>query len=199
MFSNLDTQSKLMIGGNVFLIACCVFYLLWWALAFHPTGAIKGFRSGWLLIPAAVCGLVAVIQIIRGGCDGSIAMPFPRWAILVGGIVVYVVLLVGTYALLKRQVTTELFLIIGSPALMFLELGAFHGLGRLTTTTMIVLLVITVVVAVVSLVCYLMYYDLDAVRGYVDGMVPLILIAAMMAVVTVVIAVTADAGGSVAR
>ncbi len=186
MFSAFDTQTRQMLGGNILLILCCVFYLLWWVIAFHPEHAIKGLRSGWLLIPAAICGLFAAIQIIRGGGDGSIAMPFPRWSILVGGIVVYIVLFACTYLLLGRQVTTELFLIVGWVALMFLEVGALQGLGRLTTTTMVVLLFITVIVAAASLVCYLLYYDLDAVKGYVDGMAPLVLIALMVAAVTVV-------------
>ncbi len=135
------------------------------------------------MIPAAICGVLAAILVIRGGCDGSVTMPYPRAAILIGGIVVYVILLIGTYVLLHRQVTTELFLIVGWVALMFLELGALWGLGHFSTVTFVVLLVIAVAVAVVSLICYLMYYDLDGMRGYIDGMIPLILIAVMMVVV----------------
>ncbi len=185
MLANLDAQTKLIFGGNILLIACCVFYLLWWVIAFNPSGGIRGFRSGWLLIPAAICGILAAVQVIRGSCDGSIAMPYPRAAILIGGIAVYIILLIGTYMLLHRQVTTELFLIVGWVALMFLELGALWGLGHFSTVTTVVLLVVVVAVGVVSLICYLMYYDLDGTRGYIDGMIPLILIALMMVVVTV--------------
>ena len=52
--------------GNILLVGCCVFYLLWWALAFKPTGAVKGMRSGWLLIPAFLFGCAAVVLIVRG-------------------------------------------------------------------------------------------------------------------------------------
>ncbi len=188
MLSNLDTPTKLIFWGNILLIVCCVFYLLWWVIAFHPTGGIRGFRSGWLLIPAAICGILAAVLAIRGGCDGSITMPYPRAAILIGGIAVYIILLIGTYLLLHRQVTTELFLIVAWVALMFLEMGALWGLGHFSTVTTVVLLVISIAVAVVSLICYLMYYDLDGMRGYIDGMIPLILIALMMVTCDVSIA-----------
>ncbi len=92
--------------------------------------------------------------------------------------------------LLKRQVTTELFLIVGWTVLMFLELNALYGMGHYTRTVTILLFVITVVAAAVGLVCYLLYYNLDKVKGYVDGMIPLLLVAVMMAVVTVSVAVS---------
>ncbi|MCD8004148.1 MAG: hypothetical protein LUE91_00585 [Oscillospiraceae bacterium] len=62
MLSRLDAQTNQMLAGNLLLILCCVFYLLWWLIAFK----VKGIKSGWLLIPAALCGLAAVWEIIRG-------------------------------------------------------------------------------------------------------------------------------------
>ncbi|MCD8021443.1 MAG: hypothetical protein LUF30_00155, partial [Lachnospiraceae bacterium] len=109
---------------------------------------------------------------------------FARNAALIGGVVAYVILLVGTSVLLKRQVTTELFLIVGWTTLMFLELNALFAQGQFTKSTVIILLVITLIVADVSMICYLLYYGLDKVKGYVDGMIPLLLVAIMMAVVT---------------
>ena len=37
----------------------------------------------------------------------------------------------------------------------------------------------------VSLVCYLLYYHLDSVRGYYDGMIPLVIVAVMTVVVSI--------------
>ncbi|MCD7764205.1 MAG: hypothetical protein LUI14_13675 [Lachnospiraceae bacterium] len=191
MFAGFEVQTRKMLTGNILMILCCIFYLAWWLVAFKPTGAIKGMKSGWLLIPALVFGVASVYQIAggSGSVDNQLKL-FSGNAVIIGGVAAYVILFAGTAVLLKRQVTTELFLIVGWTALMFLELNALYGMGHYTRTVTILLLVITVVAAVVSLVCYLLYYNLDKVKGYVDGMIPLLLVAVMMAVVTVSVAVS---------
>ena len=61
-----DSYLKQIFLGNILLIVCCAFYLAWWMLAFRPENAVKGMRSGWLLIPAAVSGILSVVVILRG-------------------------------------------------------------------------------------------------------------------------------------
>ncbi|MCD8384717.1 MAG: hypothetical protein LUC39_07155 [Clostridiales bacterium] len=185
MFSQYDFQTRQMLTGNLLLVGCCVFYLAWWLIAFKPEDAVKGMKSGWLLIPAFLFGIAAVVQIVRGSeMDGQAAL-FSRAAVAVGGVVAYIVLLAASSIILKRQVTTELFLIVGWTVLMFLEVDGLFALGQYSRGMSIGFLVVTVIVAVVSLVCYLLYYNLDSVKGYVDGMIPLLLVAVMMAAVTV--------------
>ncbi|MCD8232030.1 MAG: hypothetical protein LUD14_09485 [Clostridiales bacterium] len=186
MFSHFELQTKQILTGNILLIFCCAFYLAWWILAFKPTGAVKGMRSGWLLLPAVIFGVVAILQIVRGSsaADRQFVL-FSQTAVLIGGVIVYIVLLAATRLLLNRQVTTELFLIVGWTVLMFLEMNALYAQGQYSRTAAIVMLVVTVIAAAVSLVCYLLYYNLDSMRGYVDGMVPLLIIGVMMVVVTV--------------
>ena len=61
-----DSYLKQIFLGNILLIVCCAFYLAWWMLAFRPENAVKGMKSGWLLIPAAVPGILSVVVILRG-------------------------------------------------------------------------------------------------------------------------------------
>lgn len=186
MFSHFDMQTKQILTGNVLLIFCCALYLAWWTLAFKPTGAMKGMRSGWLLLPAIIFGVAAILQIVRGSSAADRqSVLFSQTAVLIGGVIVYIVLLAATRLILNRQVTTELFLIVGWTVLMFLEMNALFAQGQYTRTAAIVMLVVTVIAAAVSLVCYLLYYNLDSMRGFVDGMVPLLIIGVMMVVVTV--------------
>ncbi len=184
MFSGLDVQTKHMLEGNILLVICCIFYLAWWIIAFHPSHGIRGFKTGWLLIPALIFGALAVIQVLRGCLGDDVPSIIPKPAIAIGGIVVYVALLLVSYLLLHRQVTTELLLIVGWVVLMFLELCALQGMGYYSTTTLVILLIATVVLAAISIVCYLLYYDLNPVVGYIDGMIPLLIVAIMMVVVT---------------
>lgn len=183
MFSSYDIHTRQMLMGNILLVVCCAFYLAWWVLAFKPEGAIKGMKSGWLLIPAFLFGIISVVCIATGSSvEGQYLIP--RSVILIGGTVIYVALMLGTAIFLKRQVTTELFLIVGWTVLTFLELNAMYVLGDFSKVMTIIFLVAVVIFAIVSLVCYLLYYNLDSVKGYIDGMVPLILVAVMMIAVT---------------
>ena len=66
MIFETSNSARQMFWGNLLMVGCCAFYLLWWIVAFRPTDAIKGLKSGWLLIPAFLLGIAAVAMIIRG-------------------------------------------------------------------------------------------------------------------------------------
>lgn len=173
----MNTVSKYFVQGNLLLLGCCIFYLAWWLLAFRPENPVKGMRSGWLLIPAAAAGLGSVAKIVRGINETPLAnAPFTSMQIWLTGAAVYVVLPVATSALLKRPVTTELFLIVGWAALAAAQANALYASNLLRAQQAIALCIITAIFAVVSMICYLRYYELDPVRGYADGAVPLILV-----------------------
>ncbi len=186
MFINLGAQTKQMLTGNISLIICCAFYLLWWILAFKPEGAIKGAKSGWLLIPAFIFGIAAIILIVMGsnGIDRE-ELLIPKAAILLCGLAAYIILLLITRFVMNRQVTTELLLIVGWAVISFLELNALYGLGDYGKAGTIVFLAVVIAAAAVGLVCYLLYYGLDVRTGYVDGMIPLLLVVGVMAAVSI--------------
>ncbi len=85
---------------------------------------------------------------------------------------------------LKRQVTTELLLIVGWAALVFAEVNALYGIGRFSGAATVCFFAVTGVCAVVSLICYVLFYSLDSRAGYIDGMIPLLLAAAVMVILT---------------
>jgi len=163
-----------MFCGNLLLIACCAFYLAWWLLAFRPERPVRGMRSGWLLLPATAAGLGAVVLIVRGVFAAPAGVsPFPAGSLLWGGAAAYFALLALTRLAFRRPVTTELFLIVGWAVLVLAETGALRGLGRLSRGTAAAFSAAAGLVAAADLVCYTLYYRLDARAGYFDGMVPL--------------------------
>lgn len=189
MFSELSDPARQLFWGNLLLVGCCVFYLLWWAVAFKPTGAIKGMKSGWLLIPAFILGIAAVVSIIRGSSAVEAGHSFfSGGTVLLVAVIAYVVLLVVTRVALHRQVTTELLLIVGWAAMTCLEGNALYGADILTRNGAMVLFVAAILAAAVSMVCYVLYYGLTDTAGYVDGMIPLLLVAIFMAVLEILIA-----------
>ena len=86
------------------------------AAGLQAVGAVKGLRSGWLLLPAFAAGVMAVVHILRGigGADVRRVLIPDSW-VLWGGVAAYVLLLALTWVFWKRPVTTELFLIVGWP------------------------------------------------------------------------------------
>ena len=174
---------KQFLTGNILLIFCCLFYLAWWLIAFRPEGAVKGIKSGWLLIPAALCGLAAVIIICRSiSGTAKESRLIPVLLIFIIGVIVYFVLLAGTWLVMKRQVTTELFLIVGWAALACAEISALFACGSYSKTAAVIFITVIIIMAAVSMVCYLLYYNLNSVKGYIDGIIPLAVVAAVTGV-----------------
>ena len=168
--------------GNVLFIVCCAFYLAWWLLAFRPSGAINGMKTGWLLIPASIAGLAGVILIVQTILAENPAKHLlPGTYILWGGIAVYLILLAVTVLLLKRPATSELLLIVGWGMLALAEINRLFGIGLFSHRMSIIFLLVICTVVVISLVCYILYYRLDEISGYIAGMVPLLLAALTMA------------------
>lgn len=181
---------KQIFRSNILLILCCVFYLAWWLLAFKPTGAIRGMKTGWLLIPAFVAGLAAIILAVKGLQSASLQTAlFPGGLLLWGGIAAYLILLAATRLLFQRQVTTELFLIVGWAVLALSEINVLYGVGRFSHGLAVVFTVVIGIASVISLVCYVLYYNLGNRAGYFDGMVPLFMVTLVMAGISVAMAV----------
>lgn len=177
---------KQIFQSNILLITCCAFYLAWWLLAFKPNGAITGMKTGWLLIPAFVAGLIVIILAVKGIQSASVhTTMFPKEWLLWGGIALYLILLAVTALLFKRQVTTELFLIVGWAVLALSEINVLYGMGLFSHRQALIFAVVIGIAALISLVCYLLYYNLGNRAGYFDGMVPLFMVALVTAGISV--------------
>ena len=180
--SNLEVPVRQIFWGNILFTVCCGFYLAWWLLAFCPSGARGGLKSGWLLIPTLLTGVAALALSITGMREAArIAPCLPVSYILWGGIIAYLILIVATTALLKRPVTAELILIVGWTMLALSEVNILHGSGLLSFRTSFILASVIGLAALISLACYVLYYHLGSWAGYIDGMIPLLLAALVMA------------------
>lgn len=191
MLQDLEIPAKQILRSNILLIICCAFYLVWWLLAFKPAGAIKGIKTGWLLIPASIAGLAAVIVAVK--CILSVSVKnalFSGKMLLWGGIAAYLILLTVTVLFFKRQVTTELFLIIGWAVLALSEINILYGLGLISHVSAIIFIAVIIFAMFMSLVCYILYYNLGALAGYIDGMIPLLAAALIMTAVSAAIMIS---------
>ncbi len=182
----MDKVIRQVLMGNISLIICSAFYLMWWILAFKPVRPVTGMRSGWLLLPAFVFGTAAVILIVRGILTAQLQQTIiPAGWILPVSAATYVVLAIITGRFMNRPVTTELILIVAWAALTLAEVNMLYGTGALPLGTACGFLAVTVLFALISMAAYILYYNLDSKTGYIDGMIPLILAALMMAAISV--------------
>lgn len=189
MLFQSNTPLRQIFTGNILMVGCIVFYLLWWILAFRPVTGIRGFKTGWLLIPAFIQGLISVMLICSGsgGARHAALSFFPPGAIIIASVASYIALLIVTGLLFHRVVTTELFLIVGWTGLIFTEVNALYGLNSLTRHIAIFLFILAIIMATLSLICYILYYGLDEKSGYIDGMIPLLLVGAYMVLLEIFI------------
>ena len=168
--------------GNIKLMLCFAFYLAWWVIGFNPKHPIRGIRSGWLHIPAAVLGVLALVDIWQG--ISLTEGPLPGVALVAGGVASYVALLGVTSGLLHRPVTSELFIIVLWTTVMLLEINTLVGLGTIAAALGWALVALCLLGAASSLVCYQLFYGLDASAAFIDGTIPLILACVMTGLVT---------------
>lgn len=180
--SNFAEPQKQLFWGNLLLVICCAFYLVWWLLAFRLNSPIKGIKSGWILIPAGAAGIAAVALLVRGILASTMKPSlFPTSWVVWGGIAAYVLLFAVTLVLLHRPVTTELLLIIGWAMVALAEVNALYGTGQFSHLAAVVCVIIILAALMICLACYTVYYKLSGFAAYIDGMIPLILAALIMA------------------
>lgn len=174
---------KNILAGQWLFVACCIAYLVWWCVAFRP-----GYSAPMLLktIPFALTALfgVAGLALIITGCNGAkhvVGSAFSNVAIIGAGAAAYIILLLVTNMVMHRQVTTELILIVFWICMELCIIRTMFQAGSWSLTATIILAVIAIIVAAVGMICYLSYYNLEAMKAFYMGMVPLIIFAAYMA------------------
>ncbi|MCL2883728.1 MAG: hypothetical protein FWF30_04630 [Coriobacteriia bacterium] len=213
MLANMSLGARQIFYGNILMVVCCVFYLAWWLLAFRPVDPIKGVQSGWLLIPAALAGVAAMVLIIwgitaaggaggitaSGGAGGITAAGdaggitaagskqalLPNYAFIIGGIVLYIILAIVTVVVFKRQMTSELLLFVLWSALALAQTNTLYGSRLFSGALAVALAVLILAVLAVSLVCYVLFYRLGGQAAFIDGMIPLALVGLAMAAMAV--------------
>jgi hypothetical protein len=190
MFSLFQMQEKQIFAGNIMVVLCCAFYLTWWLLVFRPAGENDGAKTNMLLIPAVLAGLVGVFLILRGiNTVTSGKQLVPGGFIIWGGVATLIVMLFVTTLLLKRPVTTELFLICGWGMLALSEINALFRLGLFPSGMSVGFFVLICAAVLAALIFYMLYYRLSSLAGFITGAIPLILVILVMIIISCFIAI----------
>ena len=179
----MKNGSLSLIYGNRLMVICACFYLAWWIITFRPPEP-KGTLVGRICLVMAFLtglgGLFWCIKELNTQTDSAVNRGIPGMMIVTGGIAAYLILLTITGKIMHRQVTSELLIITGWTVLELCLLNYWYQQGSLQTGWAVGFAVIVIAAAVVSLICYLLYYNLPYVQGYIDGCIPLGLVAVIM-------------------
>ena len=173
----MEHPVKTLLTGNWIMALCGVFYLAWWIVVFRPPKP-RNTPFGWALLALAFLAGIAGFYLM----GRTLTEPLPDarpgirglWIVLAGA-VAYVLLLAGTTLIFRRQVTSELLIIVAWAVLELCTVNFLYRYGVLAHTAAWTLAGIVLAAAVASLVCYLLYYRLPYVPGFIAGCVPLAL------------------------
>ncbi|HWQ80512.1 MAG TPA: hypothetical protein VN381_16915 [Anaerovoracaceae bacterium] len=181
-FRNFTGPLWAMFAGNLLLLFCFLFYLVWWGVTFRPNSS--GGPVGALSILAAFITGTAAIVLMCGGINSlsQVSKGLPVRLILLGVAVLFFALLLVTSILFHRIVTSELMIIHLWIALELSAIAVLYGTGNLGPGRAAILAALVLIAFVVSMICYVLYYRLSGMAGYYAGMVPLISAAFVAAV-----------------
>ncbi len=169
--------------GQILLILCCVFYLIWWYRGYRPgtpANRLEGLNGALLWITAAL-GTVGLICSL-GRVEEKTEPPLAAHTVLFIGAIVYIGLMLITRQLFRRPVTTELVLIVGWTVLEVTVIKRLFAAEILSGREFAVLCAVTGLAFAVSMVLYVAYYRMEEMSAYYAAMIPLVTEAAAMAV-----------------
>jgi hypothetical protein len=189
-FHNFTAPLWEIFSGNLLLLFCSLFYLIWWVVSFRP-GSSSGPTGVFCITAAFITGIAAIALLSTGISSFSHnSKGLPVRFVLIGGAVLFVVLLLVTAVVFHRQVTSELIIIHIWAALELSAVAVLYGAGHFGPGRAAALAVLVGIATVVGLICYVLFYRLDGMSGYLDGIIPLATDAFVMAFFLGVLAVS---------
>ena len=176
------------IAGQVLLVICCVFYLIWWYRGFRPgvnVSRIGGTNGVLLLVTAAfgIAGLVMSLTPVPEDLPRKVSSGY----IIVGGVIAYLGLLLLTRYVFHRIVTTELFLIVGWTMLEIVVITKLNAAGGLSDGRFCFMCCVFAIAFVISMVLYVAYYRMEEMKAFYAAMVPLVTEAVSMIVLIITV------------
>ena len=162
------------VTGQVFLIVCFVFYLIWWYRGFQPNTHVNrlGGPNGVFLSLSVAFGIAGVAFSLMCGEPGPLIIKPP--IIFFTGVAVYVMLVLVTVFLFHRVLTTELLLIVAWTTLEVHVNNLLEAGGILSIANFWTMFGILGLTFIISTILYVAYYNMEPKKGFYAAMVPLI-------------------------
>jgi hypothetical protein len=190
----MNSPFQKLLTGQILLVVCCVFYLIWWSISYRPgvtVSRVSGLNGALLLI-TALCGVTGMILSLSGSnhLPGEAGRKVSGRLILFAAVVLYLVMLLLTTRVFHRIVTTELVLITGWAALELNAVSALTGAAVFRSPQAAAMTIVIAAAYIISMVLYVAYYRMQEDRAFYAAMIPLITEAVSMALMVIVMLVS---------
>ncbi|MDO5133920.1 MAG: hypothetical protein Q4D81_13220 [Eubacteriales bacterium] len=161
--------------GQILLVVCCLFYLIWWYRGYRPgvtANRVDGTNGVLLLITAAlgVAGLSFSLMRVPETTNPRIS---PVGIVNVGILSYFILLLITRYAF-HRIVTTELILIVGWTMLEMTVINRLNAACILSGRGFEIMCIVIAAAFLISMVLYVAYYRMEEMKAFYAAMVPLV-------------------------
>ncbi len=178
---------KRIILGQMLLIVCCIFYMIWWYRCYRPGEAVNRVSdaNGILLLCTAAFGIAGVVLSLTNVPAITPPKIDSTW-ILTAGIVAYIVLHIVTRFAFHRIVTTELILIVGWTMLEIAVISKLNAAGGLSGRGFTAMCIVIAIAFIISIILYVAYYRMEDMKAFYAAMVPLITAAVSMGILIAV-------------
>jgi hypothetical protein len=177
--------------GNCLLLFCSLFYLIWWVDVFRPNASETSLVGMFCITAAFITGFAALVLMSFGIQSLSCSVKgVPVRYILIGCGALFVIMLLVTVLVFHRPMTSELIIIHIWTTLQLSAVTVLFNTGRFGTGRAVILVVLTGIATIIGLISYVLYYRLEGIASYRDGMIPLIVDAIVMAVFVGMLAVS---------
>lgn len=199
-FAQLPLPFQKIVQGQISLIVCCLLYIVWWVIAFHPHATrmnkIQGNIPLLFVLVTAGLGLDyasgGIYTICQDGIGSLVTSPIVASVatgivvvLMVAGVVAYALLAIGSVKILRRKLTSELLFMTMWTVLEIIIIEVVEitriGMAEVSKFPSVVVIAFS---TCVGLGCYLGYYKLPPWPAFYLAMVPLIVDALAMAFVT---------------
>ena len=176
------------IFGQISLIICCIFYLIWWSRCYRPGVKVNRVHgiNGVLLALTAAFGVAGVVLCL---------LPYPEVRehiiniklIVPVGIAGYVALLLITRLAFHRQITTELVLITGWTMLEVTVADRLYAAGGIGKGVFLTQVIVIAAAFIISMILYVAYYRMEENKAFYAAMVPLVTEALAMLIIVLTV------------
>ena len=176
---------KKILTGQILLILCCVFYMIWWYRGYRPGTSVNrvGGLNGVLLFMTAALGIAGIVCSL-GRVEAKTAPMLDPYTIVVVGLISYFVLMILTRYGFQRMVTTELVLIVGWCVLEMTVINRLYAAEILSGHGFAAMCAVLALAFAVSMILYVAYYRMEEMKAFYAAMIPLVTEAISMAVLT---------------
>jgi hypothetical protein len=173
-FRNFTTPLWEIFYGNLLLFFCTLFYLAWWFVSYRPDSS--GRPSGVFYLAAAFITGIAAIALLSGGISSlsQDSTALHVGFIALGSSALFIIMLLVTFIIFHRIVTSELIIIHIWLAMEISAVAVLYGTGHFGAGRAAILAALVGIAFVVGMICYVLYYSLDETASFRVGMVPLV-------------------------